>query len=37
MGTATLIRDHLARFLGHAALYRLDPPILADEPQIIGG
>ena len=31
MGTATLIRDHLARFSGHAALYRLEPPLDGNE------
>lgn len=27
MGTATLLKDDLAGFNGHAALYRLDPPM----------
>lgn len=27
MSTATLVRDNLKGFTGHAALYRLDPPI----------
>ncbi|GAA1992592.1 hypothetical protein GCM10009718_32870 [Isoptericola halotolerans] len=37
MGTATLIRDVSKNFAGHAALYRLDPPLrttdyATDEP-----
>lgn len=30
-GKAVLLNNHLKRFVGHAALYKLDPPLLDDD------
>lgn len=35
MPTATLIKDDLPHFLGHAALYRLDPPLAQEHEYVI--